>query len=541
MAGGGVFVASLVLYVPTLLPDVGTWDTAESQAIGPVLGIAHPTGFPTYTLLAWLASVVLQPFGNEAYRADLLSALLMAGAAALLAVAAVQVTRRLPLGLVAGLAFAVIPIAWRLSTRADAHALHVFMAALLLVLLQAWRARELPTHMAAGHGQPGATSGEPDGQHADPRPARRDHRAGGWLLAAAIVFGLSLGNHALTLLLAPGIVAYVLVVSPTILWRQWRLVLGCLAAACAAVVVVYAYLPLRSAMDPPLDYADPERWESFWYVVLGQQFQGSFRSLPPLLDVVAGIWDELVRGLGLLAVLVPAGLVVGALRHPRLIVLTGFWFVCTWLFALGYANASIERYYLVPLLAACLWVALAADAAWDGIHTVLARRRQVRPGPSGRRSGGEPDGTATGGRAEHVLASVLVVTLAGVTLAGVPDRRAHMDASDETFGRDWLEATLAALEPDAAVLSWWSFSTPLWYGRWVEGRRDDILIIDDRDVLDDGFGRVENAIDHLLGQRPVYIVRREEDLPALAGRYELEHIATVPSPGDLYRVLGRRE
>ena len=52
---------ALLLYVPTLMPDVGTWDTAEFQAIGPVLGIAHPTGYPTYTLLAWLASVVLQP------------------------------------------------------------------------------------------------------------------------------------------------------------------------------------------------------------------------------------------------------------------------------------------------------------------------------------------------------------------------------------------------------------------------------------------------------------------------------------------------
>jgi hypothetical protein len=172
---------------------------------------------------------------------------------------------------------------------------------------------------------------------------------------------------------------------------------------------------------------------------------------------------------------------------------------------------------------------------------VLARRRDVRPGPAGPRFDGEAAGAPTAGRAERVLATVLVITLVGVTLAGLPGRREHMDASDETFGRDWLEATLAALEPDAAVLSWWSFSTPLWYGRWVEGRRDDILILDDRDVLDDGFGRVENAIDHFLGQRPVYIVRLEQDLPALAERYELEHVATVPSPGDLYRVLGHRE
>jgi hypothetical protein len=134
----------------------------------------------------------------------------------------------------------------------------------------------------------------------------------------------------------------------------------------------------------------------------------------------------------------------------------------------------------------------------------------------------------------------LVAALLGVTLMGVPARQGPANASDETYGREWLEATLEALPPDAAVLSWWSFSTPLWYGRWVEGRRDDILIVDDRDVLDDGFGTVERAIDHYLGTRPVYVVRLGRDLPGLMEAYELERVPSVPSPGDLYRVVGPR-
>ena len=30
----------------------------------PVMGTAHPTGYPTYVLIGWLASIVLQPFGE---------------------------------------------------------------------------------------------------------------------------------------------------------------------------------------------------------------------------------------------------------------------------------------------------------------------------------------------------------------------------------------------------------------------------------------------------------------------------------------------
>jgi len=86
------------------------------------------------------------------------------------------------------------------------------------------------------------------------------------------------------------------------------------------------------------------------------------------------------------------------------------------------------------------------------------------------------------------------------------------------------------------VISWWSFSTPLWYGRWVEQRREDITIIDDRDILDDGFGDIESAIDHYLGEQPVYLIRLEHDLEALRDRYELQRVDSVPA--DLYRVVG---
>ena len=506
---------ALVLYLPTLMPDVGTWDTAEFQAIGPVLGIAHPTGYPTYTLLAWLASVVLQPFGNEAFRANLLSAFLMAGAAALLSVRVVQATRRWPLGVLAGVVFAVTPIAWRLSTRADAHALHALLAALILVLLACWQQRQ----------------------------QRDDQRAGWWLVAAALVYGLALGNHALTLLLAPGIAAFVLLVAPRILWRQWRLLLACLAVLALTTAAVYAYLPLRSAMDPPLDYADAETWRGFWYLVLGQQFQGSVGGLPPLADIVASAWDMVVRNLGVLAVLVPAGAILGAWRHPRLVVLTGLWFICTWFFAIGYPNAAIERYHLVPLLAAATWVALAADVAWDALQALLTTTRTVTE-PTGVASGpadavaGPPTGRPAG-RAARIVPLALVAALLLVSLAALPGRRAEADASDETFGRDWLEATLAALPPGATVVSWWSYSTPLWYARWVEGRRPDVVIVDDHDVREAGFGTAEGAIDHFLGRGPVYVIRLERDLPALAERYELERVAGVPSPGDLYRVVGR--
>jgi hypothetical protein len=488
LAAVPVFLLAGGLYLATLLPDVGLWDTAEFQALGPVLGTAHPTGYPTYTLLLWLASVVLQPFGNEAYRADLLSALLMAGAASLLAVRIVMATRRPALGLAGGLVFALTPVAWTWALRADPHPLHVFAAALLLVLLGAWQRREDEV----------------------PGSGRR------WLVGAALVFGLALGNHALTLLLAPGIAVFVVLVSPRILWRQWRLVLVCAGVLVLTAVAVYLYLPLRASMEPSLSYADPQTWEGFWYVVLGEQFQGSY-ALPPVDELLAQTWSELVRNLGPLAIVAVAGAILGLVRHPRLTVLGLLWFAGTWLFAVGYPNAAIERYFLVPLLVAALLTALAADAAWDVLRDLLGGR-----------------GWQT---AYRLATAVLVLVLVAWAVVPAAERYTTVDASGDRWGRQVVEATFGAVEPDAVIVSWWSFSTPLWYAQHVEGQRPDVIVIDDRDVIDEGYGNVPAVIDTHLGRRPVYLVRLEDDLDRLARHYRLEPVPGVPL--DLYRVLGR--
>ena len=40
---------TLFFVVPTLAPGVASWDTAEFQTVGPVLGTAHPDRLPEPT------------------------------------------------------------------------------------------------------------------------------------------------------------------------------------------------------------------------------------------------------------------------------------------------------------------------------------------------------------------------------------------------------------------------------------------------------------------------------------------------------------
>ena len=70
------FAASLILYAATAAPTVATVfdDSLEFHVVLPTLGIAHPSGYPLYTLLGKLFTALI-PFRDPAGRANLLSAL----------------------------------------------------------------------------------------------------------------------------------------------------------------------------------------------------------------------------------------------------------------------------------------------------------------------------------------------------------------------------------------------------------------------------------------------------------------------------------
>jgi hypothetical protein len=494
LTGAIVFVPALLLYMRTLLPDVDYWDTGEFQTLGPVLGIAHPTGYPAYTLLLWAASVVLQPFGNPAFRADMLNALVVAGACALVGVISSYLTRRLVVGVGVGIAFAVASRVWSIGLHADPHGLHIFLASALLLVLIVWA----------------------DRQKASAANADR------LLIAAAVLYGVSLANHALTVLLAPGVALYVLLVYPAIL-RRLKLIGICVAALVGTTVLLYAYLPIRSAMDPPMDYANPQTWDNFRYVVFGEQFTGTFHARPPIVDSLKAIATESWQQLGVLFPLAGIGLVVGFIRRAPLMVMLLAWFAITWFFALGYENADIGRYYLVPLMCVAIVGALGAGVILETGKSVVQRftpdrRRWVR----------------------GAIAAVLAVVLIVPAVASVPGRFHGVDESTNHSARTWLTSLGAALPPNALVVSWWSFSTPMWYGQYIEGWRPDVEVVDDRTILDQDLGSAQEVIDENLGKRPVFLIRVPYDYPGYRQDYTLEQLPGVIGE-PVYEVVDKTE
>ena len=469
-----------------LMPGVGFWDTGEFQTVLPIMGTAHPTGYPTYVLLGWAMNLLLTPIGEPAFRITVLSLLAIAFAAA----ASMALVRRLTgstvIGIATGLALATTPVVWANATRADPHPIHLAFVALLLLALVRWEhARKAGDRAVA------------------------DRR----LVLAAVVFGLAAGNHSLSLLLVPPIALYVLAVDPGIV-RRPLFALACVGAAAATVTLVYLELPIRSGLLPaPLVYARPNTWDGFWYIALAEQFRGSLSdplaNLPDKLDTFVTLANV---QLGPIALALPLGFLVTAWRVPRFALLTGTAMVITVLFNTSYSNADIERYYLGPVLWAWTWL---------GIGAAELVRQVVRAGL--RAQGVADNEMASGGRL--AVAVIVGAMLLVPTISDLDGRRADADRSRDTFAARWLAEALPAIPQGAVLVSWWSTSTPLWYAQHVEGLRPDLFIVDDRTMLDLDLGRAPDVVRRYLGSRPVYVIRaNDRDLGELTGQFAMTKV-----------------
>src|SRR5260221_7431042 len=77
-----VFVAALAAYRYGIAPGLLWGDSAEMQILAAIGGVAHPTGYPLFTLVGRLFTGL--PGGEPAFRAHPLSATFAAGTLALL-------------------------------------------------------------------------------------------------------------------------------------------------------------------------------------------------------------------------------------------------------------------------------------------------------------------------------------------------------------------------------------------------------------------------------------------------------------------------
>ena len=250
---------SFCIYMTTMCRSVGFTDSGELATVICTLGIAHPTGYPLFTLLGrcW---IMIPSAMEEILRLNIFTALLTAIAVGVFFKTTLAIHRAMNVfpprnrkrkdtnerrfflaSIIASLIIGFSTTFWSQSTAVEVYALH-----LVMVLLTIWM-----------------FIGGLEEQLTEPHISRK-------LILFAFILGLSFSNHMTTILLAPGF-----------LWLYFRafgfnresfLRIFKIALFFLLGLSVYLYLPIRSSNSPVLDWGHPATIERFFWHVSGKQF-----------------------------------------------------------------------------------------------------------------------------------------------------------------------------------------------------------------------------------------------------------------------------
>ncbi|XP_064367953.1 protein O-mannosyl-transferase TMEM260 isoform X4 [Dromaius novaehollandiae] len=130
---GALGAAVAAVYAATLPPALPGGDAGELITAAYELGVAHPPGYPLFTLLAKLV-IGLLPFGSVAYRVNLLCGLLGAAAAALLFYTVSRLSGSYAGGILAAGVFSFSRLTWQWSIAAEVFSLNNLFVGLLMAL-----------------------------------------------------------------------------------------------------------------------------------------------------------------------------------------------------------------------------------------------------------------------------------------------------------------------------------------------------------------------------------------------------------------------
>ncbi|NPV59087.1 MAG: DUF2723 domain-containing protein [Actinobacteria bacterium] len=236
----------LFIYALTVSHHVNVaGDSPEILGTGYSLGIMHPPGYPTYTMLCYIVSHA--PVGSIAFRLNFFSSILHVLTLYVLFVVLIKITRHRAASAVTTAVIGISPLFWFYSLVAEVFPLNDLFAVLLVLVALMAREAWLENRSKA---------------------CRR------LIFLLLFLCGLSLTHHQTIVLVFP---ALLFLAAPAFLDS-----LGNIRRAAAGVALFisgllpYAYIPLRAAQKPYANFGDPSSLSSF-LAFISRRYYGSSR------------------------------------------------------------------------------------------------------------------------------------------------------------------------------------------------------------------------------------------------------------------------
>ena len=274
----GIF--AFVVYLLTVSHSVAAFDCGELAAVQATLGIAHPPGYPLFTIIGYLFIHI--PLGlTKIYQLNILCSVWCAAAVVLFTYTSKLVLDNLPklrtrkissisekiygktnvkdselivyiTAILSGLFFAFSLLVWLQSVSVEVYSLQIFLFTLIIFFFfKAFFYSEENETLFSGKNI-------------------------NWLYVS-IFFGLGLSNHLMTLYLLP---AFCFLYFYKYSFNK-KSVLRFLVVASISVfiaVALYSYLIIRSNQNPVLNWGNPDDIKNAIYHISARYYKGNFFS-----------------------------------------------------------------------------------------------------------------------------------------------------------------------------------------------------------------------------------------------------------------------
>lgn len=415
---GLVSVVAYVVYIATCAPSLMYTDAGELSAVAHTFGVAHPTGYPLFTLITHCWTLLW----HGVYSLNVLAGLWVACSVGILYVAqrnllehlfdddASSLATRLASG-TSSLLLAFSTIVWSQATSIEVYSLQLLLTS--LALLTAVNSVTKPEQGAR------------------------------WTLMLGLVAGCMIANHLSSVFLLPGLAVVWLASERGEKLRSWYLLL--LPALIG--VALYLVLPLRSAQHPELNWGMVHRnWDAFLYHVKGTQFGVWMFSDKEAVKANWLIFRSLLTNHMLWVGFIPLVWGLWALLKAQRALACGLLLIVAGNLgiSLGYAIPDIDPYFLPSIIVASVFVAI-------GLRAALIRIPH-----------------------QAHLALLVLPAAAGIMHYAYNDKSSHQAVPGYTA---WM---LSNAEPNAIILTrqWDYFCSAAWYEQRVMKTRPDVTIID---------------------------------------------------------------
>lgn len=423
----GIFALACIVYFFTAAPGLMFTDSGELAAACSLLNVAHPTGYPLFTLQGHIWTMI-NPLPRDITWLNLLAGVYTATSVWFFYGWMRTLPEILKLPRLSGKAEYIVPA---VGAAAYAFALTIWMQATTIEVYSL----QLLIFTSCLYFFFKALSSEGS-------QSRR------YLLVSGLTVGLGFANHGTTVLLIPGLL-FLFFKRPgerfNFSKERFRMLLLILIPVLMGIAL-YLYLPIRSAMSPPINWGEVHRGtDKFFYHVLGKQYSVMmFTGVEAVKTNLSKFFSLLPYQLGFVGILSAiAGMIYCFKKSGTVAWFFIVIFVTCLFYALNYDIHDIDAYFSLAFIVLLAFSFL-------GLYALAARFPKIS------------------------TAFILLPVISLLVNYSDCDESGNMTVDTYT------QIVLENLEEDAVVISsqWDYWVSAFWYLQEVEGVRPDIVLFE---------------------------------------------------------------